>query len=421
MFKEFKSCFFLLCLFAVSIIPAFGALDKAATQWLYLSILVLIFTLTTNLDFKNYFRSNFTKSYLLFVLLALFSLSYTNNISISLVDLSRHITVILLSVISFSIFKTNSISFFKISALIAAFLLYESVMSLKPLLNYIYAKGFEFSTITSVDIDHFKGVTGNRNITTASLVCKMPFVFYILYKTKKTILSVFAVLCLFASSLVLFIITSRAALVSLSLYIFLLFLYSIFKILNTKHLKFFLKSILILVVLIFSYVFSRTILPSNANNAAERLTSIEITNQSSSNRFILWENAYDFISKNPLLGCGIGNWKVESSAYWSNIGASYLVPFHAHNDFLEFTTELGLFGGLTYLAIFLFLFLFFFKKLMFKNNSNKSIFLLLVLTGLFVDSFFNFPFERPIMQVLFVLILSFGANLHNQNTLRDEI
>ena len=81
----------------------------------------------------------------------------------------------------------------------------------------------------------------------------------------------------------------------------------------------------------------------------------------SSNRFILWDNALDYIANHPFLGSGIGTWKVESALYWGSIGSDYLVPFHAHNDFLEFSTELGILGGLFYFLIFFFSFLFLFK------------------------------------------------------------
>lgn len=420
MLKDLKIYLFIISVCGVTLIPAMSALDKAATQWLYLSTVMLVFTVTTNFEIKKYLQTYFTKAYSWFVILALVSLSYTNNLSVSLVDLSRHLSIFILGVIAFSLIKEKSINLYKISIIVSAFLLYECIISLRPLISYIYSVGLDFSTITSVDIDHFKGVTGNRNITTAAMVCKIPFALYLIYQNNKRIIAIFGAVCIFSSSLVMFIITSRAALLSLSLYILMLVAYAIIRMNTEKHKKTIISSVLFLMILALSFTFSRIILPTSSSDAAARLSSIELSNQSSSNRFILWENAYDYISKNPLIGCGIGNWKIESSAYWSNIGASYLVPFHAHNDFLEFTTELGIIGGLAYLMIFIFLFLALFK-LIIKNKSEESFYLCLALTGLFVDSFFNFPFERPIMQVLFVIIISFGAKLFNQNQLRDEI
>ena len=153
-----------------------------------------------------------------------------------------------------------------------------------------------------------------------------------------------------------------------------------------------------------SYIISILILPSSTANGVDRLQTIALTNESSSNRFTLWSNAIDYITNNPIIGAGIGNWKIESAYYWGSLGDNYLVPFHAHNDFLEYATELGAIGGIVYFLIFLISFAFILKSS--TKHLNTSIILLMVLGVYFIDSFFNFPFERPIMQVPFIFLLS---------------
>ena len=105
-----------------------------------------------------------------------------------------------------------------------------------------------------------------------------------------------------------------------------------------------------------SYLLSVFILPSENSNSIERISGIEISNESSSNRFELWSNALDHISNNLFISSGIGNWKIDSAAYWGSLGADYLVPYHAHNDFLHYAAELGIIGGFIYLCIFISLF-----------------------------------------------------------------
>ena len=144
------------------------------------------------------------------------------------------------------------------------------------------------------------------------------------------------------------------------------------------------------------------------------LSSINFSNESSSQRFFLWENALDYILQHPFIGCGIGNWKVESAAYWNSFGSSYLVPYHAHNDFLEFSTELGIIGGLTYFVLFL-LITYNFISYYFKTKNFKFVILFISFSALFIDSLLNFPFERPLIQVMFILLLSLNIHYANQN------
>ena len=395
----------LLTIFSIIFSPSLGALDRANVQWLFLSIIPLIF-------FRSLFIKNFTNiifvCYSLFIVQVFLSLFYSNNISISLIDLSRHISLFLLFVILINYFQRVNISFLSISGIISIFLLVESILSLLPLFSYIFENGFTFSNISSVDINQFKGITGNRNITTASIVIKFPFLFYFLYKTKnlyKPLILILSILPLLS----LFIINSRAALLS---FIFSIFLYTLFFIIYDRSKI--LNALYLYLSIGISYYFSYLILPSKSLQTAQRLSSITFTNDSSSQRFFLWQNAISYISENFFIGCGIGNWKVESAAYWGSLGSSYLVPYHAHNDFLEFTTELGFLGGLTYLIIFITVLFTFFKLFLFQKDF-KFLVLFLSFTAVFVDSFLNFPFERPIIMTMFILLLALAVKFNSQN------
>jgi O-antigen ligase len=201
-------------------------------------------------------------------------------------------------------------------------------------------------------------------------------------------------------------INSRAALLSL---IIILVIFSLFSLIN--HFSKSRKLLLIIIPTIISFAFSNSLVPEDNLNTTERLASINFSNESSSQRFFLWENAFDYIKSNPFIGCGIGNWKVESAAYWGSYGNKYLVPFHAHNDFIEFTTELGVIGGFTYLLLFT---LILFSNLIryIKTKDIKILVLMLSFLALFVDSSLNFPFERPVIQVMFIILLAFNIKYY---------
>lgn len=386
-------------------IPSFGALDKANTQWLVLSFLPLLFLKSPiNLTFK---RSKIFIIYSIFIIQAILSLIYTNNINISLIDLSRHLIIYILLITFLILLITEKISFYKISVIISIILIIETLLSLWPLFGFIKQNGFNFSIITAIDIDSLKGITGNRNITTASIAIKYPFLFYVLLNSKNISKYLFSVLT-FLPALTLFLINSRAALLSF-IFICALTLGAIL----IFHKQKFKRLILIILPILLSYRFANSIIPQNNLDTAQRISSINFTNEASSHRFFLWENAIDYIIKNPFFGCGIGNWKVESAAYWGSYGNKYLVPFHAHNDFLEFTTELGILGGVTYLILFLSM-LYKASKNYLKSRDLKFIILFGSLVALFIDSSLNFPYERPIIQIMFLILLA--LNIHFDNS-----
>jgi len=263
----------------------------------------------------------------------------------------------------------------------------------------IYSDGLIFLKSTSLNIDIFKGVAGNRNITTASLIVKIPFSLYLVYTLKgykRILISTLIILFL----LPIFLISSRTALLSLLVIVLLNCIYLIYN----RSLKQLFVGIYLLVPILFSYFLSVLILPSNNKKAIDRISSIEVTNESSSNRFELWSNALDYISNNFFIGSGIGNWKVDSAAYWGSLGADYLVPYHAHNDFLHYTTELGIIGGILYLSIFISLFYICF--VLFKKQQLISFTLFCSLGAFFIDSCLNFPYDRPIMQVSFIILIT---------------
>ena len=151
--------------------------------------------------------------------------------------------------------------------------------------------------------------------------------------------------------------------------------------------------------------------PANINNFLNQVKTISFTQESSNWRFELWSNVLDYLSNNPLKGVGIGNWKIESLPYWKYNLDGYLVPYHAHNDFLQYSVELGIIGGLVFLSFFILSFIFLIKRINFKmflNQKNLIYFtFLLVLFSLLVDTSLNFPHERFLIQFNTILFLIF--------------
>jgi O-antigen ligase len=109
------------------------------------------------------------------------------------------------------------------------------------------------------------------------------------------------------------------------------------------------------------------------------------------------------ILENPLMGIGIGNWKLESIKTDSNNLKGYTVPYHSHNDFLEIGAETGIFGMIAFILLLIYPLIFFEKEINIKNLILLFSFIIYIF-----DSLINFPFARPANILIFLLILAFS-------------
>lgn len=416
---KYLSILFFLILFLIPYFPRLDSIDIIGAHWFYLSILNLIFfipvsVLNTFNSITQYLNIPFFKSYIFFVLLAILSLFYSNNLNVSLVDLSR-IFLTLITLVYCLIFL-HHINIKNVLYLILSSLLIDFIFVYYYIFEYFFLNTFSILDFQSVYKESlFRGFSGNKNIMATFLLLKLPVVVYLFYRSSfKSLIFYIPFFILFF--ITIFLLKSRASFLSLSLVIILtLFFYSY----NFK--KFFFKQISIVFSLIFSYIIFTYVLFSDSENSSilSEVRSIQISAESSNHRFLLWENAINYISKHPLFGAGIGNWKIESAPYWKTELSDFIVPYHAHNDFLELTTELGILGGLTYFSIFCLIFFSLLKRIAKSPRTSNFHFLLLSFFIIyFIDAFLNFPMERTIIQILFSFF--FSLLLFNTKKLADE-
>ena len=168
---------------------------------------------------------------------------------------------------------------------------------------------------------------------------------------------------------------------------------------NDKNNRFFLITLSLIVlfdVLILGFYFgSEKLLHRFAffqNEVSEYLPS---SNQSTTSRAELTKFAFIEFKKFIIFGYGGGGFEYLFKINFHNLSTTFAT--HAHSDFLEFLGEFGLIGSI---FVFLSLTLSCFNKnfLTFKN-------LLLCYVLIFI-LFFDFSFHIPIIQLLFVLLIS---------------
>ena len=390
--------------------------DIVGIQWYYLSYLNILFFIIViynkikkreNQQELFFLKNPVNLLYFIYFLFCCFSLIFSINLSVSIIGLSK----IFISLTSlFIIHELKIYNYIKINHLALIFslgLLIEVFMSLKGYFSLIEVTDFKF-IMAEV---YLKGLSGNKNITAASIAFKLPFLYYFIFKTRNKYLKA---LLLFASAVVyfnLFLLSSRAIFLSLFLcFIFFLTASIISMYLSKSNLKLFFQriGIYILPILASGLYFYSSVSDENIK-VENRISTISTNDTSASTRLRYYEKGITYFTENPIFGAGIGNFQIVSIKLDSQNIKSYIVPYVAHNDFIELLTEIGFFGTFIYLIFIISPFLFLIKVFLNSKDhivQNISIILTLPFIIYFVDSNLNFPQYRPEMQVSLLIYLT---------------
>ena len=409
--SNFLPPLFILAFLLVGFIPNLEAVDKIAPQWLYLSVLNFlcgIYLFVLRKKFKERFLAvlgSYTSIfYMGFVLWAALSYFYAINPTEVLVNIARHFNTLFmflhLGILLYNIKDKNRL----LSLAIMAILSIEVYAVLEQALEMYKAGG--------INGGQLKGVTANRNITAFSIAIKIPFVLYLIFKNSKLWVKLVYAFLIFLSLFSLSMIQSRAAFIAAALIAILLLTWTVIQYLKSKNKQDFIPNLFYLIPLILALVFNQLLISDKGADALSRAATISIsTNDGSVNqRLRYYEDVLNHISKNPILGVGIGNWKLTSIDYDREDISGYVVPYHAHSDFIQLGAELGFVGFLLYLGIFLmaayFAFIILFRSDL--DNDNKwFVFLLITALGVyFIDANLNFPIARPQVLAPWALIMA---------------
>jgi len=425
---NFVPSIFIIGFLCVGFIPNWEAVDKIAPQWFYLTILNLCCGIYLFLNRKIY-KERITKvlsswmsiSYVLFVIWAALSYFYAINPTEVLVNIVRHFNTLFmflnLGILIYNIKNKNSLLSFAIMSILAI-----EVYS-------VLDQALEMFNDGAIIPEKLKGVTANRNITAFSIAIKIPYVLYLIITNqkfwKKIIYSFLVLLSLFSLSMI----QSRASFVAAALIGVLLLTWTIINFLKSKSYKPLINNLYYLFPMILAIILNQTFVSSKGADALSRASTISVsTNDGSVNqRLRYYEDVLTHISSNPIFGVGVGNWKLTSIDYDKADITGYIVPYHAHSDFIQLGAELGIIGFILYLVVFL-LGAFFAFILLFKTDLNveKKWFIFLLITSLgvyFIDANLNFPIARP--QVLapwaltMALLSFYYYQINDQNRMKS--
>lgn len=281
-------------------------------------------------------------------------------------------------------------------------------------------KGVIKGTATDLAI---KGSYSNKNILASAIFIKIPFAVWLFYFRRENYLRLIGAVGLTLGTLAVFFMSTRTFYLATILTVVIFVIYGAIDFFILKRRETGVKVLIHvgLVVIAFgifsfvqNYLYPQEVRQSTSFGA--RLAEVaNQENQSNNLRKTAWViTATDMIPNDPLLGVGIGNWKVRFLQYENSYSPHYIYMYKNHNDFLELTAEVGIFGGLAFVAIFL-LAAFYFIKGTYKNkNSEQEQWFFLPLFGLFAysfDAFFNFPQDRPEIQALFGIYVGIAVGL----------
>ena len=402
----------LILYLCIGFIPNWQAVDKIAPQWVGMTLLNLF-----SLSVFFYFRDSIKKTisnvltpflslfYIGFIFWAGLSYFYAINSTEVLVNITRQVNVLLMFLsMAILLFNLKNKGRF-ISWTLSIILSIEIYSVLTEALEMINSTGV-------ISSGTLKGVTANRNITAFSIAIKIPFVLYLIESKIKTGIRLLLTTEIFLALFSLSMIQSRASFIAIGIitsgYLAIqMILY--FK--QTKKISQFYRVGYILIPLLFAVIVNQVFIANKGADALSRAATISIsTNDGSVNqRLRYYQDVLTHLSSNPIFGTGLGNWKLKSIDYDSKDIVGYVVPYHAHSDFIQLGAELGILGFLLYLGVFFWAVYYVYIFIRYSKSSMEEktfVFLLLIALGVYsVDANLNFPIARPQVLVVWTVIM----------------
>ncbi len=408
----FNTLIVLLFPYLMVITPHAITMDATGSKFWVLSVynilIVSYLLLQKRNDFISYLSQLLTSSflfkiYLAFVIWTLITFTVAYNVIESWLTFSKISQVFISSLlIGYFISRDKKIILY-IAYGMTILLFIDAIQGVMGLIDL--AKG------KILNVGFIKFIYSNKNIFSAALFIKLPFAVYVLLNGSKN-WRYFTWLVVFLT--ILSVITLKSTTFYLGLTVITILYWTYYYLINgNKGLKNILLSALIIIMafIVHSSIFALFNASDDSviSNAIEEISTESTTGKA---RLRNWNWSADMVKNHPLLGVGIGNWKIESVKYDTLRDADQMA-YKNHNDFIEITAETGIIGGVLFLLIFGSVFYISYKIIAGKSEKNISC-LLLPAFGLIAyatDAFFNFPHDRPEIQSLFALYLGIALSL----------
>ncbi len=424
--KERLFVVYIIALVLTNFVPQLGAFDAMGSQWFYLAVVNLLGLGGLWFAGKEELKTFNNKVFWILGLLLLFCLlsivGAVNRVE-SVLVLSRYFTSFFVVFLIYQLGGVDNKYIIRVLGWVLTLVcLVESLQILGTLYLKVLHSPLNKVNLESIISSDLRLNQGNKNFTASNLLQKIPFVLILLFGTdrKGQLLGyiTFSLTCL-----AILVLNTRSTYVGLGVLVLLVNIFLIAQWVKTRKYSF--------NILFFNVLFLVGFFAANAwlfritqhqkkqkfENVVARASTISSDDQGADRRFIMWGQAWDYTKKNPILGCGLGNWKITAIAYDKYLLDDYRISKHVHNDFLEMIAETGIAGGLAFLLLFVFALYALFRAIVRNPDglSGEAVVLCLALAGVLLmyitDALLNFPGERTCNQINLAMALGLVASL----------
>ena len=407
--------------------PNFNTFDSNGPKFLAIALINLVAFLVISLDPNQwqgpdirirFFKNPIGIAYSLLLLFSLISFFSAINISESVLNFSKILTIFTSAYVLYLIFSSNRGYLEHLAVALTVLLIFDSLTVFYNMLLYISR---DVSSIMDI-----KSVYSHKNILGSAIFLKIPFALcLVLFSNgwKKTLGYMAGMSALLATLLL----STRAFYLGIVFLLAALFIYMLIRHIVAGKKGYFLTmarwaGLFVLAIVLYTLA-QQIFFPKNTDtiwntSIISRLSSINSQESSTHARLGAWNRSVKLIGEHPIMGVGTGNWKVDVLQYENLQLPDFTYMNKNHNDFLEITAETGLPGGLAYLSIFVFILNFFLKISLNPSSEGENIKLLFLpafgILAYSVDAFFNFPADRPEIQSMFAIFVAAGVTFSNE-------
>lgn len=386
-------------------------------RFFILSILNFIifsyFALTRSSELKILFNNKLIIGFLLFLFWLIITSFFANNIHESIYEIIKYFNLILLLIIASSLFR--NIDFY--DKLIKSFTLSSFLLSIIGILQFVFKStfipggwGFPYATMA------------NANLYAMALFLLIPYLLYSII-TYNNQWKIFSILSLFLLQINLILTQTRSVFIAIIISILLIIPFCKYFKIRLGISRYYTYSLLII---LFFYVtmfitYNKKPITTSNDDFENQYTYISINE-----RINLASKTVNIFNNHPLIGCGIGNWKINFPIQGTGemVGENgYTLYKRPHNDYLLILSETGFIGFLIYITLLILAINYCIKILNKKNNLENKKLIITLLFGLFgysIISLFSFPIERTFHSIMFILYLSGIISLFINNSDKEN-
>jgi len=389
------------------------------------SIIIFIFSylnsLKQNLSFNKVSQHLYFRFYLIYIILAFISLQFSCNFLDGIFEWLKIFlfgSFVFAAAVLFYHQKKNVEFFVKAVTITNLFIVIIGTIQ--------FAILFSKHQITHNSTYEVTATFGHKNIFAELLFLTFPFTLYNLFysaKFWKYISVIGATLSLF---LIVFSLT-RAVWLSTIVGFLVAFPFYLFAKKSTLNFK----SILIinkrnamyavgLMLVIIASIFIYARFDSLSTLKKQVVSIVYFRYGSGAERLELWKKSISVFKENPIIGNGLGSWKIKVLNYGhKGLETEDNKTFHQrpHNDFIWILAEQGIVGLLCYLILVSIVISSIIKRITKSQNHQEKFFFFLCLYtyfGYLIFSFFSFPKERiehqVILAIMFAIIIISDSN-----------